>query len=462
MIDSIQDISSNLSTGLRQGMERQSERLKNLPVLVFILIVGLVTPLVLSLGSLRLSVYRVVLLFMFFPILYALFTGRAGRIRGPDICVMLICFWSILSMIVIHGFTDMIEPIGIFVVEVLGAYLVGRVLIRSPEAFRAMVKLFFSLTLLMLPFAIFEAVSGQNIILDMFDKIGKTYPDVSKDPRWGLDRVQGPFAHPIHFGVFFGSLIGITYYVLGYGNSAFSGLWRTIVVIAVGALALSSGPLSALVAQVFFIVWDLILRSVKSRWYILSGLSVLSYFIIDILSNRNPFQVFISYLAFNEGTAYNRVLIWIWGTKTISDNPLFGVGFGDWERPFWMGSSFDMFWLITALRHGLVAGVLFALLFFWIFLQTAFAKVGDPKVQAYRTGYLATMFGLFMAGWTVHYWDATLVLFMFLLASGMWISDDKVPFSTEETGSPANETRQGVRYSRFAPQYQRQGRFGDS
>ena len=451
----MQDTSSDPGTGLRRGMERQVERLKKLPMLVFILIVGLVTPLLLNLGPLRLSVYRIVLLVIFFPVLHALLTGKAGRIRVPDICVILICLWSMLSIIVVHGLADKIEAIGIMIVETLGAYLIGRVLIRSPEAFHAMVKLFFGLTLLMLPFAMFETLTSQNIILDLFDKVGTTYRDVFKDPRWGLDRVQGPFTHPIAFGVFYGSLIGITHYVLGYGKSVFGKFSRTIIVIVIGALSLSSGPLAALVAQVFFVAWDLVFRSIRARWYILSGLTVLGYILVDVLSNRNPFQVFISYLAFNEHTAYNRINIWVWGIKNISDNPVFGIGFNDWERLYWMTSSFDMFWLLPAMQHGVVVGFLFFLFFFWVFFQTVYAKISDPRIHAYRVGYLASMFGLFMAGWTVHYWDATLVLFMFLMSSGMWMSDDRAVQSEEVTSSPADDTRPDIRYSRFRPKRQR-------
>lgn len=457
MTGSIQDTSGNPvpKPDFRYGMERLGERLEKLPVLVFILIVGLVIPLLINIGPLRLSVYRIVLLVLFFPALHALLTGKAGRIRGPDICVILICFWSVISITIIHGVADKVETIGITVVETLGAYLIGRVWIRSPEAFFAMVKLFFSLTLLILPLAVYETVTSHNIILNMFDMIGQTYPDVFKSPRWGLDRVQGPFAHPIHFGVFFGSLIGVTYYVLGYGKSVFGKLSRTGIVMVVGMLALSSGPLTALVAQVFFIGWDLVLRRFRSRWYILGGLAVSGYIFIDVLSNRNPFQVFISKIAFSTNTASARLYIWDWGTKSIFNNPVFGIGFNDWERPYWMLATVDMFWILPGMRHGIVVWFLFFLLFFWVFLRTAYAKISDPRIRAYRTGYLATLSGLFMAGWTVHYWDATLVLFMFLLSSGMWIADENTAASEDVTSPPTDNTRHDIRYSRFEPKHHR-------
>ena len=35
------------------------------------------------------------------------------------------------------------------------------------------------------------------------------------------------------------------------------------------------------------------------------------------------------------------------------------------------------------------------------------------------------MTAFFMVGWTVHFWGATYVLFLFLLGSGVWILDAK-------------------------------------
>lgn len=419
-----------------------------LPFIVVLLILGLVNPLILDVGSLRLSSYRVILLVMFFPVLFYFLSKKAGAIRPPDIFVILICTWSAISFIVVHGVAEATERTGIMVVETLGAYLVGRCFIRGPEAFYTFYKFLFIIAVLVTPFAIYEAVTGTNLFLELFGKIGHVYGNTYKERRLGLDRVQGPFVHPIHWGVFFGALVGVTYYVIGYGLSGFGRGIRTLYVAFIGALALSSGPLMALVAQVIFIVWDKMLSRVKARWYILAGLSLLAYFVVDILSTRSPFAVFISYAAFSEETAYNRLMIWDHGTRSIMHNPLFGVGYGDWVRPHWMSPSVDMFWILGGLRHGIIVWALWFLLFFWIFFTTASAKIADKKIAAYRTGYLSSLFGLFMAGWTVHYWDATLVFFMLVLSSGLWMTDEKSNF--EDTGTePESNTPRGIRYSRF-------------
>ena len=61
------------------------------------------------------------------------------------------------------------------------------------------------------------------------------------------------------------------------------------------------------------------------------------------------------------------------------------------------------------------------------------------------------MFGLFMAGWTVHYWDAIFVFFIFLLASGIWILDFQQDELDEDDGesSGAAAPRPHSPYTRF-------------
>ena len=396
---------------------------KGVPLLVAVFIIGLVIPLFINIGPIRLTFYRIVLLLMFFPGLYYLLSGRVGRLRLPDFCVVGICIWSSLSFIVIHGLGPMVETIGILWIETLGAYLVGRAFIRTPAAFHATVRMLFWLAMLILPFAVFEAVTGRNMLLVLFSKIGPSYWDNPMERRLGLDRVQGIMPHPIHFGVFFLSLVGVVYYVLGYGRRWLSRVIRMLAVAVLGAMSLSSGPLVSFMAQLNLLLWDGMMKTVRQRWHILAGLGALGFIAIDLLSNRTPFHVVVEYLALNKHTAYNRIRIWQYGTDNIFANPLFGLGFNDWVRPSWMSSSADMFWIVPAMRHGIPVWILWLTLFFSIFLAVAYRRGLSERVGWYRTGYLVSMFGFFMVGWTVHFWVTPFAFFMFLLASGVWILD---------------------------------------
>ena len=431
-----------------QGQVAQDQR--HLSIWIWLFIIGLCIPLFIHIGPLRLSVYRIALLATFFPALFYWLSGRAGRIRLPDICVVGICLWSSLSFSVVHGFGQMYETIGIFWVETLGAYLLGRCFIRTPAAFYAMVRLFFWLGVLIIPFAIYELITAEDIILTLASKIGSTYYDNPMEPRLGFDRVQGPFAHQIHFGVFFLCLSGVVYYVLGYGLRWTARVGRMLMIALLGATSLSSGPLVALMAQLNMIIWDGVMTSYKQRWHILAGLSAAGFVVVDMISNRTPFHVVVEYLAFSKNTAYNRIRIWQFGTDNIFAYPLFGNGFNDWMRPYWMSDSIDMFWIVGAVRHGIPVWILWLALFFLIFLSVAYRRGLSDRVSWYRTGYLITMFGLFMAGWTVHYWDVTYALFMFLLASGVWILDwdDTSKHQVDATDTTPQNAR-AIGYTRF-------------
>ena len=147
---------------------------------------------------------------------------------------------------------------------------------------------------------------------------------------------------------------------------------------------------------------------------------MLAYVGIDVLSNRSPIPVLISYLTFNPGNAYMRLLIWDFGSAEVLRHPLFGIGLNNWTRPIWMAASVDNFWLNTAMRYGLpgvlllVAGIVANL------TQIMRADLPD-SLKPVRLGHVITMAGTLMVLWTVHIWGSTAVLVLFYFGSGVWL-----------------------------------------
>ena len=427
--------------------DRASEKIRTtrLPFGVAVLIWGMVTPLIFDIGGLRLTPNRLVLIVFVLPCLAVLLNGRAGRIRFPDIGLILLWAWSVIAVAANRGVASQIEQNGIFFLETVGAYLIGRVYVRDADCFAAVTRLLFFTVILMLPFAIVEAVSGKNLILYFFNAIGHSYVDNVMEPRLGFNRAQGALQHPILFGVYCGAVIALSYFVLGYRRSGMAKSWRMLVTLFTAMTCLSSGPQAAMVAQVGIIVWDALLHNVRQRWWILTGLAIFAWILVDLLSNRTPPEVFISYFALNPATAYNRILIWEYGSASVLNHPLVGIGpVGEWERPSWMNSSMDMYWLVVPVRYGIPAGLLSILVFLHIFLSVALRSGLDDRHNAYRLGFLGCMLGFFMVGWTVHFWNETYVLFMFLMGAGMWILDvEKDP--TRDLRWPRNRVRTDAR-----------------
>jgi len=392
------------------------------PVLLFL--VSLLVPWIITIGPLRLSAYRLVLIVMIIPCLAMWIGGRAGRLRAADMALLVFCFWCFLSITVIHGTSASLQPSGIIFLETMGAYLLARCFVRDADDFLAMARVLYRIVLVLAPFALVEALTGRNILLALFAGIGPTSPDIYMDPRWGMRRVQSVFEHPILFGVIAGSAFSLTHLVLGYGRS--SSRWFATGLVGMTAfLSLSAGPITALAAQGMLIAWNTVLGQVPARWKILVGFAALAVIAAELLANRSLPVIFISYFAFDEESAWVRIAIWRYGSESVMNHPLLGIGFNEWERPPWMTSSIDMFWIIDAVRHGLIAELSILFAFFTICISVAFKRGMDDRSSTYRTAFLITMTGYFLAGWTVYFWNAAYVLFLFLIGAGVWILDVK-------------------------------------
>jgi hypothetical protein len=140
---------------------------------------------------------------------------------------------------------------------------------------------------------------------------------------------------------------------------------------------------------------------------------------------RRPFHVFVNYFTFSKQSAYNRILIFEYGTAEVARHPIFGIGLGDWERPVWMSDSMDNFWLVTAVRYGVPAFLLLVGLLLGILWKSGQRKNLPPEWRRARHAWAFTLFGITVAAATVHLWNALFVLFLFLIGSGAWLLDAK-------------------------------------
>jgi hypothetical protein len=396
---------------------------KKIPWPVFLFLSALVVPWPIFIGPLRMSLYRIVLLVMVLPCLAMWTSGKAGRIRTADIALLLFWFWSALSFIVIDGMTLSVQPIGIGFIETIGAYLLARCYIRDADDFYNMVQLLFRIVVFLLPFAVLECVTGQNILRDLFVTTLSPPSDLSGTVRLGLSRVSSVFDHPILFGLSTGSVFALGYLVLGYQKSFFQRSVRTGIVGATAILSLSAGPLIAIVTQGFLLSWNSLLRGIKFRWIILIGVFVLLVLAIELAAKRSTLEIVVSYFLFDPVSYWFRVQIWDLGSASVLNHPVFGVGMNQWQRPEWMPPSIDNFWLIIAVQHGLPAAFLLLVALFSLFLVVGFKKGLDDKLIEYRAGFLITLSAYFLVGWTVAFWDATYVLFLFQMGSGVWMLD---------------------------------------
>ncbi|MBG6212049.1 hypothetical protein IWQ49_006754 [Labrenzia sp. EL_126] len=309
-------------------------------------------------------------------------------------------------------------------------------------------KFIFLIILVLIPIGLFENLTAQSLPITILGKIFQTIPYVDHETRLGLDRAQGPFDHPILLGVFCFSFFSVVFYLSAPEKKILTRIIKSTLVFVGGFTALSSGPLAGLGAQIGLILWGAIFRSVHGRWIILT-VGVLSvYTLISLFANSSPIEIAFRYLTFNPGTAWSRLNIWNFGYASMFNYPIFGHGPNEWTRPFWLGLSIDMFWLVAGVRYGFPGFFLNLIIVGAAFFVVASKKNKSHVLSICSKAYLFSLVGLIVAGWSVHFWNATYVTYMFVLGSGIWIVNSK----EEEESAESNRIEGPVRSSKMRRQ----------
>jgi hypothetical protein len=438
----------------RRNVQSRPATGKRIPFPVFLFLVGLVVPWVIYLGPLRMSVYRLVLSIMILPCLAMWVAGKAGRIRTADVTLLLFPIWCALGLVRIHGMDSAAQTSGIMLIECVGPYLLARCYVRDADDFYNVVQLLFRIVILLMPFAIFEFVTGQNISRELFAAILPTRTE-AMPPRLGWTRVQSVFDHPILFGLCTGGVLSLVHLVLGYQKDVFQRSLRIGVVATTSLMSLSSGPLTGLATQAFLLSWNGVSGAIKVKWKILLALLVSMYLVVELAANRSALEVFFSYFLLDPVSYFYRTWIFDYAMTSVLSHPLYGVGMGEWQRPEWMGDSIDNFWLYTAVHHGLPSVLLLLLTCFSIFLSLGFKKGLDAKLIEYRTGFLITLIAYCLVGCTVAFWDVAYVLFLFLMGSGVWMLDvtskERAVFKTTPKAHNSMNINRRLRETRQSP-----------
>jgi len=417
-------------------------------ILIALFILSLLIPIRPEIAGLRLDPYRLLLLIMFVPLLVKLFSGRAGYFTSSDGFLILFMLWSMFIYLFHHGVEKLAYAL-ITNIEILGGYLAGRLLIRSDIDYRRFIRFFMIALLLMFPLAVFELITFRIPISEMFGKFTTVIPK-SMDARYGLSRVQGPFPHAIHFGLFCSVTVANIYYL--YSGSMSRVLPLMGLALSMVAMSLSSAPLLAALLQIMIIIWG---KLTGRRWRLLIILTVSAYVIIDLLSNRGPIIILIETMTINSRTGWWRVHIWNYGSQSVLNHPFFGIGLNDWVRPYWLDVTVDNFWLVIAMRFGFPGIILFALALAIHIYRIVRLKTLNAAQKALRTGYIVSLTGILFTLSTVHLWDAMNVVIMFYIGAGAFLytssSGEQLPSSGPKNLEGPTVRIQGAHRNRSLP-----------
>jgi hypothetical protein len=434
----VTDILSNRATPLGAASDTVPGKL---PLVVWLYLLAVVIPVGVSVGPLVLTGVRIVLIVMILPLLAQLFMGRFGKLFATDFLFIAHVLWTAVAL-AMNNPSQVIQQTGSVGMEFLGGYVLGRGYIRTREDFAALSKVLILFVLAMVPLALLETITGQVLLVDVLKKVPgmRTIGYALQERRFGLDRVPLGFSHPIHFGLFCSVTFSLCFVAM---EGTFSTMRRWItgaIIAATGFLALSSGAILAITLQFALILWATMFAKVEKRWWILVGLFVLAYVVIDLLSNRRPVDVFMSYATFSAQTAYWRAQIFEWGMKSVWANPVFGIGLNDWIRPWYMyTNSVDNFWLLMAMRYG-IPGFLTVTLGYVLVVYHVMRRDlrADPVLAVFRRAWVFTFLGLSFTLCTVHVWTSMYSFVFFMLGAGVWLivaptQEDRVTDTPVET-----------------------------
>lgn len=411
--------------GVRPAMRRHAPRAAagsaaGLGALVLIaFMASLAMPGTFRLGPVNLTVYRLVLIAACIPLGLRWIRGGAGPVSAVDLLYLTNCLWISIALVMVHGLSRIIF-VGTNFVELFGAYLVGRVLVRDAASHRTFVRCMAGLLLLFAPFALIEVLTGQRLFDQAFGAV-MSVPERSSDvPRLGFIRAAVAFSHPIHFGLF-GSVVFANLYFL---------LWRRREIVRIAAAAfvavttmfsISSSALFSLVLQVAMILWERGLGFLRNRWAIGLAIGAGCALILLVSVQGGLFTYIVENLIFSPGAGEHRMEIYQYGTREVLRHPFFGVGLNDWARPFWREHpTIDSFWMMTAIRHGIPAVTLLMLAILVGMLRIGGARGLDEDGRQYRTGYMIALAGLVLVLSTVHVWGPAVVFVMCYLGAGSW------------------------------------------
>jgi hypothetical protein len=310
-----------------------------------------------------------------------------------------------------------IERVGMFALQSMAAYLMGRVMVRSVDDARAIVILMLKIVVVSLIFAIPEAITRQKPIFDITSRLtGIPYGVYSElgDVRMGLRRAQAFFHNPILYGLFCASILSMYWYTK---NSWRERIWPVIAIFGGTFLSLSSAPLLAFNVQIIALAVEYFTRGIKNR--IQPILFVLFVIFVSLqLFTGGVFNIIVRYLSFNSISAYNRVLIWDWGMKNIAQHPIFGRD--GWEHAAYMKDSLDNFWIAITIQGGIPCTVFLLMGIFSIIFRLGKVKPDrmTEEDSLFRTGWIFSILAFMVTGYSVHFFGELQPVFFFLVGIG--------------------------------------------
>ena len=390
------------------------------PGLLLLVIAFLLIPGTFQVAGSVLSPYRVLLLGMFPFLVRRWVKDTGGRPATVDLLMLAGCLWLGLALLANHGLGS-IPRATIMVVEMFGGYLVGRTLIRNRIDHKNYFHFLTLAFLALMPFVVLEALTLINIPAKIAGFVLTIPPRTTwLGYRLGIHRAEGTFEHPILLGMV--ASMGVANVAYIWRDRLIQGVPRTMLFVGTVFLTVSTGPLLSVAIQLSLIAWDRVLGFLRLRWLLLGYLALFSLLLLRIGQEFQIREFIVDHLSMSPDSAQGRLVNFDYGMMEVRRHPFFGIGLGDWTRPWWRANefTFDNFWLGFAMRYGVPTFGFLILAMGFGFARIAMQKTLTPEEADYRRGYLMTLLGITLVLGTVYIWNATFVFVMIYIGAGGW------------------------------------------
>jgi hypothetical protein len=410
--------------------------------LFFLLLSLIPSELYFQIGGVRFEAYRLFLL------IYTVFNIQNilnTRFEKFERWIFFFCGWSLISFVAVHGISGIQSGVIRFL-EVGVVYYIGRDFCLNGGAFAVRyILLSVSIAfLLMVPLALQESKDGIRVTHVIAADLAGTYAEAFIGDnyfRHGVYRSSVVFSHPILYSVIAMSLIVMTWYV-------FSGVVRYLFIFGylVAAYAsMTSAGFIMLAMQIGLIILDRLNMYIPGIRKSVVRLTILVLVGLQLFTTQGAIKLLLNVLALNPETAFARYYQWENAWDDVMRNKIFGIGFNEWTRPWWMPDSIDSYWLHMAVVHGLVGVSIIAT--FWVllfkYLFSSYQVSKDRLIFVMSCAVLGIIFG----GITVAFFDrAQTFTYLFLgMMTGYTYKRMAVIYSREQTVNGPNNSVERLR-----------------
>lgn len=425
-------------------------RSNNVPIYlaVFLAYVLLLPPhFNLQIGDTTLPPYRFILI----PsVLYMVFAASRGGIKFGfvDATIVLATFWVCLALFMTTDSAGAFKASVAQTTDIAVAYFFGRFTLRSLRDLRFFLILLAPGLALVGALMMAEAFLHRRIIYDLATAVtGRSFP-FRMDARLGLFRAFGPFPHPILAGLFMSSFLPLFMLSGLRGWPKIAGVFASFCAF----FSLSSAALLGLVVGLVFITYDWLSERIQNlSWRVFLFFSAMFVLVAELATSAGTFGLVMRFASLNSVSAYNRVLIWDHGTRSVANYPWFGIGYAEWDRPSYMSSSMDHFWLLMAVRFGIIPAVLIAVatILAVVLLMRSSIAGGNHTDRRFVRGVAISLavFGIGIV--SVALWQSAHIWFFMLIGLAVSVAHAQYARANLERAAAAIHQRSGPRPSAF-------------